>query len=502
MKFRWLALSPGRQTALVSTVVATLVACGPAGRAPSLAPVSDQVVGVGQDLVIVLSATDADGDTLFYSYEADVPDLEGRVSLDRLPSGGAELRWTPQADDVGTWYFDLSATDGDHTDTVTVRVEVKAVIGKVGAPIFRHPLGTGTTLDLSTDEDGCVIVDIVVEDADDAAVDILQEEPLIEGATLEPTGPLTATWQFCPTAAQTEAADRYTLTLSASDGEHEKTLKYFLIVLLAEEKPDCGGEGPAITHTPADEKTSAGLTIAAEVSDDIGLSGPPILYYATTPPPTPPVLGDMTQSEMLLIDGDMTAGLWAADVPNPVAGMPEGTAAEVYYVIVAADNDDPGGKCDHVSVAPDMGSYTMTVTSPGDGTTDTCEDDGAEPDDDPDNARVPDFFPEPFVAVDNTICPGNDDWYRVELLGGETLAVDLTFLQQAPDEDLDLHLLTEDGLDLTPCCTNPGQSGDSDEHAEYAVDPEACSTFCTFFVVVHGFDGASNSYDIRMELVD
>jgi hypothetical protein len=73
----------------------------------------------------------------------------------------------------------------------------------------------------------------------------------------------------------------------------------------------------------------------------------------------------MTQLEMVLIDGDMASGTWAADVPNPVVGTTAGTTADLYYVIVAEDNDDDMGDCDHLTQAPTTGSYSMTVTNPG-----------------------------------------------------------------------------------------------------------------------------------------
>ena len=54
---------------------------------------------------------------------------------------------------------------------------------------------------------------------------------MIDGAQLSVTGGLDATWQWCPTAAQIAAANRYTLTLSADDGENPKTIKDYVIVL-------------------------------------------------------------------------------------------------------------------------------------------------------------------------------------------------------------------------------------------------------------------------------
>jgi hypothetical protein len=60
------------------------------------------------------------------------------------------------------------------------------------------------------------------------------------------------------------------------------------------------------------------LTLDATITDDIGLKQPPLLYYSTTAPASPPDLATMTQTTMMLISGTMQSGVWAADVPNPV----------------------------------------------------------------------------------------------------------------------------------------------------------------------------------------
>src|SRR6185295_4934698 len=117
-------------------------------------------------------------------------------------------------------HFDFKASDGDHDSTLPVTVEVRSAIGDATTPVFRQPLGTGTTLDLAVHT--CVDLDVIVEDQDSVAVTIAQEEPVIEGAQLDQTGPLTATWHWCPSRPQIDGDDRYTLTLSADDGDNPK----------------------------------------------------------------------------------------------------------------------------------------------------------------------------------------------------------------------------------------------------------------------------------------
>lgn len=344
------------------SLVATAVACG-GGSAPELESIPDQVVAVGSELTIPLRATDPDGDKIAYSFHADVPDLGDRATVNPTAVGTALFQWRPLASDVGTWHFDFIASDGDLSTTVPVTIEVRSAVGDQTTPVFRQPLGSGTTLDLAVRM--CLDLDIVVEDQDSASVTITQEDPIIEGATLEATSGLAAVWRWCPTRAQIDADDRYTLTLAADDGENPRTIKNYLIVLRRVPEQNCPGTPPVVTHTPANESTLVDLTIDATITDDMGLKQPPLLYHATTSPGAPPNLANMTQTTMLLITGDMRSGTWAADIPNPVASMPQGSTATIYYVIVANDDDDEAGTCDHETQAPTGTSYQMTVTNPG-----------------------------------------------------------------------------------------------------------------------------------------
>lgn len=358
---------PCLPVALATLVAATAVTsggCGPTGAAPSIDPLEDQVAYVGSEFTLQMRASDMEGGDLSFSFNSNVPSLGERAELRPYGDGSsAVFRWTPLATDVGMWAFDFTVTDGDHLVTETVQIEVRSSVGQNGAPIFREPLGTGTTLDLSVKT--CLDLSIVVEDADSGQVEITQEEPAIEGATLDQTGPFAADWHFCPTPEQISAQDRYMLVLGAKDEENPKTQKNFLIVLRRTPKPDCPGDAPAVFHTPADESTLVGLTIVADITDGAGLKGAPLLYYSSTPPSDPVDVGAMTQTTMLLLSGNMSNGTWGADVPNPVASGGMGDMATLYYVIVAQDNDDIEGDCDHLTQAPATGAYQMTVTNPG-----------------------------------------------------------------------------------------------------------------------------------------
>jgi hypothetical protein len=73
-------------------------------------------------------------------------------AIARIDPGGpgtATFKWTPNASDVGIHALDLIASDGQASTRQTVSVDVKSAVSSAGSPIFRQPLGSGTTLDLA-----------------------------------------------------------------------------------------------------------------------------------------------------------------------------------------------------------------------------------------------------------------------------------------------------------------------------------------------------------------
>ena len=358
----------GHLTMTGMTCLATLVACS-GGSAPELDGLSDQVAQVGTELKLDLNGTDADGDRLTYKFRAaDLTEIDNRAGITVSPSGAGVFRWTPLAADVGQHAFDFIVSDGGNDTTVTITIDVKSAIGQATAPIFRQPLGTGTTINLGKAQ--CVDLDVVVEDQDTAQVDITEQEPKIEGATLSQQDGQTATWHWCPTRAQ-EGDTRYTLVLAADDGENPKTIKNYLIVLRGMGgNTSCPGDGPAIAHTASNQTTRLDLTPTASITDDKGLKDVPLFYYSFTNPGATQVdLSTMTQLSTTKISGSNTSGTWAPALPNPVASSPDGTTQDIWYVFVADDDDDLMGTCDHTTMSA---VYKMTVTAGGSTTAGLC----------------------------------------------------------------------------------------------------------------------------------
>jgi hypothetical protein len=135
----------------------------------------------------------------------------------------------------------------------------------------------------------------------------------------------------------------------------------------------------------------------------------------------------------------------------------------------------------------------------------TCTDDTNEDDDTFSQARITTF--PMYSSALQKICTNDDDWYKVRLYGGDKLTMDLTFTQATSANDIDLHLY-KDFSDLWPCsaaapstCTSThGQSASANEHAVYDVPSTTCTSGCDYYVVVRGFDGATNTYGITLKV--
>jgi len=215
------------------------VGCAAGGGAPELSGVADHVVVVGSELRIDLDGTDPDGDQLAYGFRAppDLKGLDGRAIISVAPSGAGVFRWTPIGSDLGEHSIDFTVSDGETEVVLTVTVNV---VNSVTSPIFRAPLGSGTTLDLDAKE--CLELDVMIEDQDTTAVTLTQQAPILAGATLDVQDDQSATWRWCPTTEQ-RTQPRHTLVLAADDGQNPQTIKNYVIVL----------RGGVISNTCADD---------------------------------------------------------------------------------------------------------------------------------------------------------------------------------------------------------------------------------------------------------
>lgn len=345
-------------------VLSFVVACsddsssGAPNHPPVLSAIDDQQAVVEQPFALLLSASDPDGNAITYSFKSD-HDLGKRASIEKGSNNRATFKWNPIVSDIGIHVFDFIASDGSAEDKVTVTIEVTGEQA-LSAPVFLKPLGTGTTIDLSKSDS--VSVPILIRDLDTAGVTISEIEPVIEGGNLAQSSELEATWSWQPSEAQLSASDRYLLKLSADDGDNPATTKDYLIVLRIPPKMGCPGEAPVVQHDSPSELGQPSVQIVVNVTDDKGIKYEPLLYFSTTDPGEEPDITQMTQVSMTLDSGDMSNGVWRADVANPAYDLAEGKSTTLYYVVEAVDNDDAEGTCDHLTRAPQSASFSVKVT--------------------------------------------------------------------------------------------------------------------------------------------
>ncbi len=198
--------------------------------------------------------------------------------------------------------------------------------------------------------------------------------------------------------------------------------------------------------------------------------------------------GSATDLDLALYDTNGTL-VDKSDSLSSTEALSECVTAGIYYVRVYAYGS-----------AENTYSLTYGQTSASCGS--SCQDDGDENDDNASQARFVDLNNPPYTSTTNAICAWDDDWYEVYVFSGETLYATLTFSQANGMEDLDLYIY-QGTTNLSVCDEqNPmscdplnGQSGTSDETLTWPITQTD-----TYHLVVHGWAGSENLYDICIGL--
>lgn len=182
---------------------------------------------VGRELTVPLLVQGSE-ELLQWSWESlTTPELGKRLrrpSLTTYSRGRAVWRWTPMADDAGEQEVAFSVSSAQQQVEEHVKFEV-AVGGD--PPVFREPVGEGTTLDLR--QTACAAVSVAVESSAAAMVELsLEDAP--ENAAFAQTSDLTGELLFCPSDAQIAAETIYPLLLVAEAGT-QIVRKSYVIVL-------------------------------------------------------------------------------------------------------------------------------------------------------------------------------------------------------------------------------------------------------------------------------
>lgn len=324
---------------------AVLLGC-PSGERPVLGTIERQTGTVSETLRIAIPVTNPSGVALRYAFaaEREIPALESVSSISGGPSGG-ELRWTPLSSHVGTHELTITiaSPSGEAYDQTSVLVEI--LPSSDSAPVFLEP-GAGGTYDLTRDP--CVRFHVEIRDDDSPGVEIRARGELPNGASLEQSGGKSADFDWCPSPDQIAAAERWTIALSADDGDHPPVPHDYVVVLRSGGGSGCDGDPPAIelVEPRGGQRVTSGTgyDVVVAVTDDVGLREPPILYY-TTETPSDPSRPDVTLFSQALFESE-GGDRYRARVPS--LGLAVGSSEEVFFVVSATDNDDPTGTfCDH-----------------------------------------------------------------------------------------------------------------------------------------------------------
>lgn len=327
--------------ALLTTLALVAAACG--GTPPTLLPIGDREVAVGETLTFDVKATDPDTASLTFT-------------ADRLPTGAtfqqysdtaAEFRWSPTAADLGDTQVDFKVSDGRGEDTERVVLTVTA--GSSAGPEFVGP-STWTL------EAGQKSLEKIVEVQDDAARTI-QWTPsgLPDGASFTPLVKR-AVFFWEPTAAQRQQA-QYSFSVKATnpDSGLEATKVFTILVQEGGGGGECTGAKPTVASTTPEAFEGAndfGVTATASDADSkvIGVT----LSWAAG--------ADPAADAFRAVEMTPAGGTWSAPV-HLDADLAAGEFVTVTYEICARDDDDPNGDtCDQEACT---GKQTFTARLAG-----------------------------------------------------------------------------------------------------------------------------------------
>lgn len=203
-------------------------ACGPSGGSLALSAIAPHSASVAQEVVIPLLADGAGTFPIGWAWQSPSnPELATRLHRPTLSaySGGRALwRFTPLATDVGPLQIEFSATKGPLSGSLTLDF----VIDPGGdPPVFREPVGEGTTLDLKAMP--CAVVSVVVEadSSPQVTLSLLNPPPNAEVAQTEE---LAGKLVFCPSATQAMTETIYPLLLQAEAGSHIVRKSYVIVL--------------------------------------------------------------------------------------------------------------------------------------------------------------------------------------------------------------------------------------------------------------------------------
>ncbi|MGC6417617.1 MAG: pre-peptidase C-terminal domain-containing protein [Bradymonadia bacterium] len=344
------------------------------GEVLLLEPVPNQVAQVGVQLDFDLVVYNGGGNAPRFRVSSEtIPDLGSRPTAPRFvpfDGTGAVFQWTPLGKDVGDHRFRITAESAGESSSIDVFITVRA--GN-SAPQFIRPLGSGTTIDLENGA-ACFEVPVQVQDADSTNVQLSLAQPTEAGYVLEQMEPFSGNFKWCPNENQLATRDRFLVNFVADDGDGHVTRKAFSLLVRRRLGEDCPGRVPTLEHMlPMQMPGSNTVEIVVRISDDIGISEMPRIYFTFDP-----ALVNQRNLDVLSVEsterisGTELDGIYSARIAIPGVEAGAAAAMSLYYFVEVTDNDDLMGTCDHRASEPSEGFHQVSVTPTETVTAEVC----------------------------------------------------------------------------------------------------------------------------------
>lgn len=360
------------------------------GGPPELSRIGDRIVALGETLVVVVEASDPDGDDLNYSVYGQLPAGAKFVKKDR------RFEWTP-TELVSTVFLTFVVSDGNEFDRETVRIEVVAEKGT-------HPPEFSIVGDQNVVVGEVYELQLEATDPDGDTLTFGHTGLLPINGELQPT-----TGRFTWTPSEESLGVPVRIVFTVSDGALQSEMEIDFVV---QETAGGGGGGAAPLFTQVQPQVATvgqALTFQLAATDPNG-DGLTFGIYAGSPP-----------------EGTLVGDLFSW---TPTAGQ-----ANLAYSVTFSASD---------------GTYTtymtvdLSVASLTDG---TCTDDPWEP-----SETLVDAHPVQSGSFTASICdtelsPIDVDVFSIEVPQGWTLEMEIAF--DPWSGDLDLYVVDAAGEILT-----------------------------------------------------
>jgi len=392
-----------RTVAMVALAAAALFA-GCANHAPTFFPIGNKNVETNTTLDFLVEAIDEDGDTLEFSMQGKPPAAE----FSKVSDNSARFTWTPIASDAGPdgsgkdYNVVFKVTDGLDTASEAITIYVTLGGAGTGAPVFITP--SDYTLDLNRKQS--ISFNIEVRDADSTDVTLRVVENIPGGNFQTTSGSKLASYEWTPTEQQVGERPVWSLRVGAKDADNPEVFQDITILIKGGQEK-CEGTAPVLEHDALpDQRGDQDYPVSVVASDAESEVTAVALYW---------MVENIDESFLKSSMTEAGGGTWTGSIPNP--GLKEGETADVTYYICATDNDDASGTdCDMRGCVPEDGRFVFTAYAAGNV---DCEDDlfeGSEGNDNSGNASKVELDSNGESVLESLkICPGNVDWYQIEV---------------------------------------------------------------------------------------